>query len=275
MKKTINTFLEAKQKNEKITMLTAYDYSMAKIMDSAGIDGILVGDSLGNVFLGHENTLAVTVDNIIYHCQAVARGAKNALVVGDMPFMSYQTSVYDAVVNAGRIVKEGMAHCVKLEGGLDVCEHIEKITKASIPVMAHLGLTPQSVNTMGGYIVQGKTENAAQKIIEEALAVEKAGAFAIVLECVPEKLSDIITKKVNIPTIGIGAGVNCDGQILVYHDMLNMISGFKPKFVKQYANIGVAIGVAFDNYIKEVKAGEFPQKEHTFKIDDDVIEKLY
>lgn len=275
MKNTAVTFRQAKEKNEKLTMLTAYDYSTAKIIDEAEISGILVGDSLGMVCLGYEDTLSVTMEDMIHHTKAVSRGVKNTLVVADMPFMSYQTSVYDAVVNAGRLIKEGRAHVVKLEGGVEVCDKIEAIVKASIPVMAHIGLTPQSVNAFGGFKVQGKDEEAAKKIIEAALAVEKAGAFAVVLECVPAKLAEIITKKLSIPTIGIGAGCNCDGQILVYQDMLGMYSDFTPKFVKKYENLSEKMNIAFKRYIEEVKDGVFPSEEHSFKINDEVIEKLY
>ncbi|WP_299997738.1 3-methyl-2-oxobutanoate hydroxymethyltransferase [uncultured Clostridium sp.] len=275
MKNTAVTFRQAKEKNEKLTMLTAYDYSTAKIIDESEINGILVGDSLGMVCLGYEDTLSVTMEDMIHHTKAVSRGVKNTLVVADMPFMSYQTSVYDAVVNAGRLIKEGRAHVVKLEGGVEVCDKIEAIVKASIPVMAHIGLTPQSVNAFGGFKVQGKDEEAAKKLIEAALAVEKAGAFAVVLECVPAKLAEIITKKLSIPTIGIGAGCNCDGQILVYQDMLGMYSDFTPKFVKKYENLSEKMNIAFKRYIEEVKYGVFPSEEHSFKINDEVIEKLY
>ena len=216
-------------------MLTAYDYSTAKLMDQSGINGILVGDSLGMVMLGYENTLPVTMEDMIHHTRAVTRGAKDALVVGDMPFMSYQVSVEEAMYNAGRLMKEGRCQAVKLEGGASVCPQIKAITAASIPVMAHIGLTPQSVNVFGGFKVQGKSEEGAKKLIEEAKAVEEAGAFAIVLECVPAKLAEIISESINIPTIGIGAGSGCDGQILVYQDMLGMVSDFTPKFVKQFA----------------------------------------
>lgn len=275
MKNTVSTFQQMKDENKKITMLTAYDYSMAKLMDDAGIHGILVGDSLGMVMLGYEDTLSVTMEDMIHHTAAVARGAKNTLIVGDMPFMSYQTSVYDAVVNAGRLMKEGRCHAVKLEGGATVCPQIRAITEASIPVMAHIGLTPQSVNAFGGFKVQGKTQDAAQKLLEDAKAVEAAGAFAVVLECVPDKLAELISKSISIPTIGIGAGVGCDGQILVYQDMFAMFSDFKPKFVKHFADIGTAMKDGFSKYIEEVQDGTFPAKEHTFKIADDIIEKLY
>lgn len=275
MKNTVISFKQAKEKNDKLTMLTAYDYSTAKLIDNAGINGILVGDSLGMVCLGYEDTLSVTMEDMIHHTKAVSRGVKNTLVVADMPFMSYQTSVYDAVVNAGRLIKEGRAHAVKLEGGLEVCDKIEAIVKASIPVMAHIGLTPQSINAIGGFKVQGKDEEAAKRLIDAAIAVEEAGAFAVVLECVPSKLAKIITSKLPIPTIGIGAGVDCDGQILVYQDMLGMYNDFTPKFVKKYENIGERMDIAFKQYISEVKEKVFPGEEHGFKISDEVIEKLY
>ena len=219
MKNTVFTFREQKAKGEKISMLTAYDYSTAKLMDEAGINGILVGDSLGMVVLGYEDTLPVTMEDMIHHTAAVCRGAKNTLVVGDMPFMSYQVSVEEAVYNAGRLMKEGRCQAVKLEGAASVCPQIRAITNASIPVMAHIGLTPQSINAFGGFKVQGKSEEAAKKLLEDAKAVEEAGAFAVVLECVPAKLAELISKSISIPTIGIGAGAGCDGQILVYQDL--------------------------------------------------------
>ena len=275
MKNTSVTFKESKKNGEKLTMLTAYDYTTAKLLDESGIDSILVGDSLGMVVLGYDDTLSVTMEDMIHHSAAVARGAKNALIVTDMPFMSYQTSVYDAVVNAGRLVKEGKAQAVKLEGGIEFCEHIKAIVKASIPVCAHIGLTPQSINAFGGFKVQGKGKQEAQRLLDEARAVEEAGAFAVVLECVPEKLAKKISESISIPTIGIGAGAGCDGQVLVYQDMLAMYSDFKPKFVKQYAQVGSVMKDAFRQYIDEVKSGAFPSEEHTFKIDDDIIENLY
>ncbi len=256
-------------------MLTAYDYSIAKLMDESGIDSILVGDSLGNVVLGYEDTISVTMEDMIHHGAAVSRGAKNALVVIDMPFMSYQTSIYDALVNAGRLMKEGRAGAVKLEGGKTVCPQIQAITNAGIPVMAHLGLTPQSIHAFGGHRVQGKTEEAAKKLLEDARAVEKAGAFAVVLECVPSKLAALITKELTIPTIGIGAGNQCDGQILVYQDLLGMFSDFTPKFVKKYANVGEIMKEAFKEYKNEVHSGVFPAKEQEYVISDEIIEKLY
>lgn len=275
MKNTVVTIREAKERGEKVTMLTAYDYSMAKLIDEAGINMILVGDSLGMVMLGYEDTLSVTMEDMIHHTSAVARGAKQALVVADMPFMSYQTSVYDAVVNAGRLMKEGRAQAVKLEGGREFADHIKAITAASIPVVAHLGLTPQSLNAFGGFKVQGKSEAAARKLLEDAQIVEEAGAVAVVLECVPAKLAKLVTEKLHVPTIGIGAGADCDGQVLVYQDMLSMFGDFKPKFVKRFGEVGSVMKEAFQNYSDEVKAGIFPAPEHTFKIDDDVIEKLY
>lgn len=275
MKNTVVTFKKAKEEGKKLTMLTAYDYSFAKLMDEAGVNSILVGDSVGMVCLGYEDTLSVTMEDMIHHTAAVARGAKNALVIGDMPFMSYQTSVYDAVVNAGRLIKEGHAQAVKLEGGFEVTEQIRAIVKASIPVVAHIGLTPQSVNAFGGFKVQGKSEAAAQKLLDEARAVEEAGAFAVVLECVPAKLAERISKEISIPTIGIGAGAGCDGQVLVYQDMLGLFSDFTPKFVKKFANVGEVVKGAFEGYIKEVQEGTFPAAEHTFKIDDEVLDKLY
>lgn len=272
---TVVTFKEAKNKNEKLTMLTAYDYSTAKIIDESGINAILVGDSLGMVCLGYKDTLSVTMEDMIHHGRAVARGARNSLVVIDMPFMSYQTSVYDAVVNAGRLIKEGRAQAVKLEGGKEVINQIRAIVNASIPVMGHIGLTPQSVNALGGFKVQGKSEDAAKKLLEEAKAIEEAGAFAIVLECVPAKLAEFISKQISIPTIGIGAGAGCDGQVLVYQDMLGMYSEFVPKFVKQYAKLGEDMKFAFKEYIREVKDGVFPEENHIFKIDEEIIDKLY
>lgn len=275
MKQTAVTFLDHKQKGEKISMLTAYDYSTAKLVDQAGIDGILVGDSLGNVMLGYEDTLSVTVEDMIHHGAAVARGVKNALVVIDMPFLSYQTSVYDAVKNAGRLVKEGHAGAVKLEGGKELAPQIRAITAASIPVMGHLGLTPQSIHTLGGYRVQGKTEAAAQKLLEDALAVQEAGAFALTLECVPAKLAQLITSKLSIPTIGIGAGAGCDGQVLVYQDMLGMFDDYTPKFVKRFAEVGEVMKNAFAEYNRQVKEGSYPDEAHSFGMDEDVLKKLY
>ena len=275
MKNTVVTFQKAKDEGNKLTMLTAYDYSTAKLIDEAGVNAILVGDSLGNVILGYDDTISVTMEDMIHHGAAVARGAKEALVVIDMPFMSYQTGVYDAVVNAGRLMKEGRAGAVKLEGGAEVCPQIKAITAAGIPVMAHLGLTPQSIHAFGGFKVQGKSEEAARKLLSDAKAVEEAGAFAVVLECVPAKLAELVTKQLSIPTIGIGAGNVCDGQVLVYQDMLGMFSDFTPKFVKHFANVGEVMKKAFADYCAQVQGGSFPAKEHEYAITDDVLEKLY
>lgn len=275
MKNSVATFAKMKSEGTKISMLTAYDYSTAKLVDGAGINSILVGDSLGMTMLGYEDTLSVTMEDMIHHTAAVARGAKNALVIGDMPFMSYEASVEDAVHNAGRLMKEGRANAVKLEGGVRVAEQIAAIVKAGIPVCAHIGLTPQSVNAFGGFKVQGKSVEAAQQLIDDALAVQEAGAFAVVLECVPAKLAAIVTEKLAIPTIGIGAGAGCDGQVLVYQDMLGLFTDFVPKFVKHFGSVGQAMTEAFKAYDEEVKAGTFPAEEHTFAISDETLEKLY
>ena len=275
MKNTVITFQKAKEEQKKISMLTAYDYSTAKLMDEAGVNSILVGDSLGNVMLGYKDTLSVTMEDMIHHGKAVSRGVKNALLIIDMPFMSYQASVYDAVTNAGRLVKEAGANAVKLEGGVSVCPQIKAIVNASIPVIAHLGLTPQSIHAFGGFKVQGKDEAAAKKLLEDAKAVEAAGAFALVLEGIPSKLAELITNELTIPTIGIGAGAVCDGQVLVYQDMLGMYSDFTPKFVKKYANVGEIMREAFKKYCVEIQNGDFPAKEHEYDIADDIIEKLY
>lgn len=274
MKTTVADFASMKRNGEKITMVTGYDYSTAKLIDSSGINSILVGDSLGMVMLGYPDTISVTMEDMIHHAQAVVRGTENALVVCDMPFMSYQTSVYDAVVNAGRLMKEGRAGAVKLEGGKEFAQHVKAIVNASIPVCGHIGMTPQSVNVFGGFKVQGKTLDAAKKLVEDALTLEEAGAFAIVLECVPEKLAEYISELVSIPTIGIGAGAGCDGQVLVYQDMMGMYSDFTPKFVKQYAQTGNAMREAFKKYSEEVKSGAFPTEEHSFRIDEDIMQKI-
>lgn len=272
---TTTSFLENKTSGEKITVLTAYDYQMAKLLDQAGTDCILVGDSLGMVVLGYDNTLEVTMEDMIHHTRAVARATKRAFVVADMPFMSYQTSIEDAIKNAGRLVKEGRATGVKLEGGFEIIDKIKAITEAKIPVMGHIGLTPQSVNLFGGFKVQGKNEEKAKEIINDALLLEKAGVFSIVLEGIPEKLAKLITSKLKIPTIGIGAGNDCDGQVLVVNDMLGLSDEFVPKFVKQYKKLHEEISSGTREYIREVKSGEFPKQEHTFSIDEEVIKKLY
>lgn len=274
MKQTVTTIQKMKETHQKISMLTAYDYTTAKLVDEAGVHMILVGDSLGMTMLGYENTLEVTMEDMIHHGKAVARGARETMVVVDMPFMSYQTSVYDAVVNAGRLVKEGGAQAVKLEGGERVCPHIKAITEASIPVVAHLGLTPQSVNEFGGFKVQGKSLDAARTLIEDAKKVEAAGAFAIVLECVPDKIAKLVTEAVSVPTIGIGAGPDCDGQVLVYQDMLGMYGDMKPKFAKRFEQVGDLMKQAFRTYCQEIQDGVFPAEEHCFHIDEEVIKNI-
>ncbi|MDY5019674.1 MAG: 3-methyl-2-oxobutanoate hydroxymethyltransferase [Sodaliphilus sp.] len=274
MKKSINDLLSRKG-GAPLSMLTAYDYHTACTIDEAGIDMILVGDSLGNVMLGYENTLAVTVEDMIHHGKAVCRGAKNTFVVVDMPFMSYQTSVSDAVRNAGRIMKETNCQAVKLEGGAVYADRIKAIVEAGIPVVAHIGLTPQSVNMLGGYKVQGKTVEAAQHLIDDAKAVAEAGAFAITLECVPAALAKKVTESVPALTIGIGAGNGCDGQVLVYQDMLGYTDGFTPKFVKKYANLHEVMLEAFKQYKAECENRTFPTPSNTFKISEEVLEKLY
>lgn len=275
MKNTVLTFKEAKQKGEKLTMLTAYDYSTAKLVDKAGVNSILVGDSLGMVMLGYEDTLSVTMEDMIHHTAAVARGTKNALIVGDMPFLSYNTGIRDAVINAGRLMSEGRANCVKLEGGKEVCDVIRAITDAKIPVCAHIGLTPQAVNALGGFKVQGKSLESAKALIEDALAVQEAGAFAVVLECVPAALAEKISSMLDIPTIGIGAGPGCDGQVLVYQDMLGVYKDFTPKFVRKFANVGEVMTGGIKAYIDAVADGSFPEEKHCFKISEDIIDKLY
>ncbi|SET22983.1 3-methyl-2-oxobutanoate hydroxymethyltransferase [Stigmatella erecta] len=263
-KVTIHTLKRMKQGGQKICMVTAYDATFAHILDQAGADVLLVGDSLGMVFQGHDSTLPVTMDQMVYHCAAVSRGAKRSHIVGDLPFMSYQTSVESAVRNAGRLVAEGGVGSVKLEGGAEFADAVAAITRASIPVMGHLGLTPQSVHKMGGYVVQGKDEQAAVKILQDALALERAGAYALVLEGVPTELAQQVTQRLSIPVIGIGAGVHCDGQVLVCYDLLGMNPDFKPKFVKRYANMHGSITEAAGAFFSEIRAGAFPDAEHSF-----------
>jgi 3-methyl-2-oxobutanoate hydroxymethyltransferase len=254
---------ERKIKGARITMLTAYDYATAIVLDNAGVDITLVGDSLGMVVLGYESTLPVTMEEMLHHTKAVSRGTKRALLIADMPFMSYQVSDAEAMVNAGRFLKEAGAHGVKLEGGREVAGLIRKMTSAGIPVMAHLGLTPQSVLQFGGYKIQGKEDAAANRIMEDARMIEDAGAFSVVLECVPAPLAAKITKALSIPTIGIGAGVDCDGQVLVINDMLGLFERFTPKFVKKYCNLNAQMKDAVRQYIDEVKSGKFPDEEHS------------
>jgi 3-methyl-2-oxobutanoate hydroxymethyltransferase len=273
MKQTTD-FLKMKS-NEKIVMLTAYDYPSAKQAEEANVDIILVGDSLGMVVLGYDSTIPVTVGDMIHHAKAVKRGAKNTFIVVDMPFLSYHTSIRDTLLTAGRIIQETGANAVKLEGADEVLEHIKALTKAGIPVVAHLGLTPQSVNILGGYKVQGKDAHAALKLIEDAKKCEEAGAFAVVLECVPKQLSEEITKAVNIPTIGIGAGVNADGQVLVYHDIIGYGVERVPKFVKSYNQIHSQIVESIQLYVNEVKTLAFPEDQHSFSMKEDQLKSLY
>ena len=272
---TTSTVRQMKAEGKPITMITAYDYAMARNVDEAGIDMILVGDSLGNVMLGYSSTIPVTMDAMIHHTKAVVRGTKTALVVGDMPFMSYQASETDALINAGRFLKEGGCAAIKLEGGSEICPVVKKMVTAGIPVMGHIGLTPQSVNQFGGFKVQGKDVAAAQKLLDDAKALEAAGAFSVVLECVPAALAAKVSEVLTIPTIGIGAGNGCDGQVLVCNDMLGVSNGFTPKFVKKYRDLHKEIVGAVAEYISDVRDRSFPAPEHTFKIDDEVLDKLY
>ncbi len=260
MKKTVNTFKKMKQEGEKITVLTAYEYAFAKIIDEENIDMTLVGDSLGMVVQGEKNTLGVTLEDIIYHTKIVSKISKQSFIVADMPFMSYQVSIEEAVFNAGRLIKEGGAEAVKLEGGIEFKDEIKAIVRAGIPVQAHIGLMPQSVHKVGGYKVQ-KDE---KKILEDAIAVEEAGAFSVVLEGIPADIAKKVTNKLSIPTIGIGAGVSCDGQVLVINDMIGLNEDYLPKFVKKYAQIGDETRKAVKSYIKEVKGSKFPQKKHCY-----------
>jgi len=262
-KVTVHTFWDKKDRAEPISMLTAYDYPTALALDNAGIDAILVGDSLGMVVLGYENTLPVTMEEMLHHCRAVARGAKTALLVGDMPFLSYQVSMEDAVRNAGRFLQQGGMDAVKLEGGCERADTIRKIIGAGIPVMGHLGLTPQSVHQLGGFRVQGKTAAAASKLLEDALYLEEAGCFSLVLESIPARVAEFLTQRLSIPTIGIGAGMGCDGQVLVTHDILGLFDRFTPRFAKQYANFHRAMQGAFSDYLIDVRLRTFPAAEHS------------
>ena len=263
-KMTVPEVRSKKERGEKVVCLTAYDYCFARILDESGIDILLVGDSLGSVVQGHDSTLPVTADDIIYHTKAVVRGRRRALVVSDMPFMTFQLGVDEAKRNAGRLVQEGGAESVKLEGGVTQAATIEGLVKMGVPVMGHVGLTPQSVHQFGGYRIQGRGEADARAILDDAMAVEQAGAFAVVLEGIPVQLAREITQRVSIPTIGIGAGMHCDGQILVVHDMLGLFDDFTPKFVKRYANLKETIGGAVRSYMEEVRTEAFPAEEHTF-----------
>lgn len=274
MSVTVSTFLKMKAEGKKISMITAYDYTTARLVDESGIDSILVGDSLGNVMLGLGDTVSVTMEDMIHHGVAVARGTKNALVVVDMPFMSYQSSVYDAVVNAGRLMKEARTNAVKLEGGVEVADRIRAIVDCQIPVCAHIGLTPQGINALGGFKVQGKTADSARKLLEDAHAVEEAGAFAVVLEAIPAELAERVSAELTIPTIGIGAGAGCDGQVLVNQDMLGMFHDFTPKFVRRFAEVGDVMLDAYRAYDAAVKDGTFPAAEHTYAAPAGVLENL-
>lgn len=275
MKKTVRSFFEAKATKSKIAVITAYDYAMARLADSCDVDAILVGDSLGMVCLGYPDTLSVTMEDMLHHTKAVARGTQNALIVADLPFMSYQVSVLDAVKNSGRLIQEGRAHAVKLEGGADMLPQIEAIIKAQIPVMGHIGLTPQSINMMGGYRIQGRDERRAKELIEDAKKLEQGGVFAIVLECVPDELAKYISDTVSVPTIGIGAGNGCDGQVLVMHDMLGMIDEKAKKFVRVFKDAGMEIKRGISLYVEAVKNGSFPGSENMWHMDEKVIESLY
>ena len=275
MEKITTTALrEMKTRGERITVLSAYDYPTARMIDEAGIDVILVGDSLGNVILGYKDTLAVTMDEMIHHTKAVTRAAKRALVVGDMPFMSYQASVADAIRNAGRFLKEGHAEAVKVEGGRGMVEKVEAIVQSGVPVMGHLGLTPQWIHQLGGFKVSGKTEVAARAILEDTKKLEEAGVFSIVLECVPWQLAKLVTERSSIPTIGIGSGPHCDGQVLVLHDLLGLAGPHVPKFVKRYAQLEGVIGKAIVEFRDEVKAGKFPSLEHSYEMPGNELKKL-
>lgn len=273
-KVTILDLKEKKEKGDRITMLTAYDYPTGLLVDQAGIDIILVGDSLAMVVLGHENTVAVTMDEMLHHCKAVARGAKHPLLVGDMPFMSYQVDAKEAVRNAGRFLKEGGMDVIKLEGGRDMAPTVKAIVDAGIPVMGHIGLTPQTVSKLGGFRVQGKDVTTARALIDDALALEQAGAFSLILEAIPGPVSKLITERVSIPTIGIGAGPDCDGQVLVTHDLIGLFDRFVPKFVKQYAQTFPLIVEALETYRDEVVAGTFPGPEHGYGMSEEALQAL-
>ena len=274
MRVTINDIKEMKQRKEKIPMLTAYDYVTAKVVDEAGVPLILVGDSLGMVMLGYESTIPVTMEEMIHHTKAVVRGAKKALIIGDMPFMTYHISVSDALHNAARFIQEAGAQAVKLEGGEVVAEKVRRLVDCGIPVMGHIGLTPQSVHQLGGFKVRGKVADEARKLLNDARILEEAGAFAIVLECTPASLSALITQKLAIPTIGIGAGPDCDGQVQVINDTLGLYTEFVPKHAKQYARLAGEIGAAVSSYISEVKSLSFPTMEHSYTMDESVVKQL-
>jgi len=274
MRVNVNQIRDMKLNGEKIAVLTAYDYSTARIVDDAGIPLILVGDSLGMVMLGYDSTIPVTMAEMLHHTKAVVRGSKNALVVGDMPFMTYTVSVEEALRNAARFIQEGGAQAVKLEGGVTVAPTVRRIVDCGIPVMGHIGLTPQSVNAFGGYKIQGKTPAAARKLLDDAVALEQAGVFAIVLETVPAPLAALVTEQVGVPTIGIGAGAGCDGQVQVINDMLGSFSDFVPRHAKQYVKLSEIIKSAVTDYLGEVKSGAFPTEKHSFTMDEAIIVNL-
>ena len=274
MRITIDQIKNMKQRGEKIAMLTAYDYSTAKVVDEVGIPLILVGDSLGMVVLGYESTIPVTMDEMIHHTKAVVRGTKQAMVIGDMPFMTYHTSISDAQRNAARFIQEGGAQAIKLEGGVTVADKVRSIVNCGIPVMGHIGLTPQSIHQLGGYKVQGRTPEAADKMIKDALALEEAGAFAVLMETVPAPLATLITQKLSVPTIGIGAGVGCDGQVQIINDILGWYTDFVPKHAKQYIRLTDIMSNALTQYYNEVKAGSFPTEEQSFSMDESVLAEL-
>jgi 3-methyl-2-oxobutanoate hydroxymethyltransferase len=274
MRLTIQDIKNMKRRGERIPMLTAYDYPTARLLDEAGIPMLLVGDSLGVVVLGYENTLSVTMDDMVRHTQAVLRGTRRALVVADMPFMSYQTSEADAVRNAGRLIQEGGAQAVKLEGGAAVLRTVERIVSSGIPVMGHIGLTPQSVHQLSGYKVQGKTLPVAARLLDDAAALETAGVFGIVLEGVPAPLAERVTSRLNVPTIGIGAGPECDGQVQVLHDMLGLFTDFVPRHARQFAHLGEAITAAVTEYAQAVQQGRFPTEKESFSMDERILQAL-
>lgn len=274
-KVAIPSFKDMKKEGKKIRMVTAYDYHTAALVDQADIEMILVGDSLAMVMLGYDSTVGVTMEDMIHHIKPVVKGAQNTIIIGDMPFGSYNVSCEQAVINATRLMKEGGCDCIKLEGGLAVTDKVEAIVNAGIPVIGHIGLTPQTSSQLGGFKVQGKNIEDAKRIVEEAKALEKAGAFMIVIECVPSAIGKLISESIDIPTIGIGAGPDCDGQVLVTHDMMGMYGKFTPKFVKKYANLSKIIINAFNQYSEEVQSGSFPDEKYSFGMKEEVLKKLY
>jgi 3-methyl-2-oxobutanoate hydroxymethyltransferase len=271
---TVDDIKGMKQRGERVVMLTAYDYPSARLAEEAGVDMILVGDTLGMVVLGYDSTVPVTMEDMIHHTKAVVRGSERAMVVGDMPFMSFQTGFEDAMRNAGRMLKETGCQAVKLEGGVHMAETVRRLVQVGIPVVGHIGLTPQSVNQLSGFKVQGKTPEAAERLMEDAVALQQAGAFCIVLELIPAPLAKLISQRLRVPTIGIGAGAGCDGQVQVWHDILALYSAFTPKHAKQYAQIGEAIREAIERYAAEVRSGEFPTQKESFRMDEKVLQEL-